>query len=156
LTARKAVLLPPFIPLPISREHQKAGTSVNPFALTTALQRLVLDHHQHALSPDRKYIVCFDADGGEVPFEEVFAATPKEKHGEAEAISPTPGVGHYAHLRVRKENITPEGVVTRYELAAPDWNATIDVAQPVRGQITTTAALHNVTPGTARFFANYV
>jgi len=92
------------------------------FNETQALEQLVLQNHQYLLEADHPAILCFDPDGCLIPWEIVFAASPKDSFP---SICPTPGIGYYAHLKRRVGEL--DAVVSEWEVRGPDWLATVQI-----------------------------
>jgi hypothetical protein len=100
------------------------------------LIRFVMRHHTNLTEvPSPKFIHCFGADGVEIPWETVFAAAARER-GEVDAkdVQPIPGQGYYAQMRRSAGRTDIEsGQATTWEVAGPDWSATVIVREPSPG-----------------------
>lgn len=130
---------------------------LNPYEAVLALQKLILLHHQprdgDELSP---FIVCFDKDGTALDIGEVSAAHPKEMVGNLETWTPTPGAGYYAHIRQSGSNTNRHtGSVTRWEVEGPDWNAFVDVHEPLNQSISAAVNIPSLTVGALTFLERY-
>jgi hypothetical protein len=112
-----------------------------------ALKQLVLRNHHRFLDGDQPAvcILCFDADGGIVPWDRVFAASPKDSFP---SVCPTPGVGYYAHLKRRAAGF--DMAVTEWEITGPDWHATVRLYGEGASAATTTHT-HRESEGGKRF-----
>jgi hypothetical protein len=74
-------------------DQKEADMTVN-----EAIERMIklaVRRHNDGI-PD--HVICFNADGTEVPWKEVFAASPKKKQGHVEGAIPTPGKGYFCDI----------------------------------------------------------
>lgn len=101
---------------------------------------------------EQRFVIFFDEDGREIPFDVVAQASPMERQGEREFFSPEPGLGHYANVRLAGSGASMNGASTRYVFAAPDWSATVHVTEPsTGGDPDAIVEAFDVTEGARRF-----
>jgi hypothetical protein len=125
-----------------------------------ALKNLVLKHHRSFLDSDQPvFVLCFDEEGRVVPFDRVFAASPKKpvsKTSKLEAIQPKPGLGYYAHLRQASGSTNAQRELSNWEVEGPDWKGHVQLIKPLNGTWAATGNFAKESPAGKKFLDRFI
>jgi hypothetical protein len=79
------------------------------------------------------HLICFDAEGNEVEWAKVMAASPKKKVGELDVYNPTPGTGYFCDIVLKGFETNAKEERVTFEIRSPAFAHKATYVQPHMG-----------------------
>ncbi|MGJ5022315.1 hypothetical protein [Bradyrhizobium oligotrophicum] len=92
--------------------------------------KLAMSRHTDGI-PD--HLICFDKEGNEIEWTTVLAESPKDKVGDREVVTPTPGVGYFCHIILNGSHTTMAEERITFTVRTPTFEHKADYVQPRAG-----------------------